>query len=1266
MLSSEHSSGPSCSSKSDSPGVRANPAKSTAEAPVCQDSRDLVQPCPKFSIRDYVFASRSKGVKRSWPFHPNSLQLCLKLGVKDPLPPFEPPDLIRSPPFNTCTNVEQSVAHSEAIPCVSLVKTRDAGSSNVDTSDINFQSSPPVDESSLGPSPCTSPEDGKSGTDQVGSTNESDHTDRLIPVDLQDNSCKKASRRTVVAGPSWRLKNLDSSCETTQKKCKFVVKLGTLVDIRRKEDIASNSSSVSDPMASKTCPVCKIFASTSNTTLNAHIDQCLSVESNSELVETVPVKPKVKSKKNSSLNAHIDHSLSVESNTELVETVVVKPKVKPKKKRLMVDIYKTALPYTLEDLDRRNGTNWAIELAMPTVNKEVCTENRSPEMVQFDPRDAEREGDVYVDSNGIKIRILSKTSDAPLALSDEVGKKKVSKHETGKGILMSKNIFKSKFLKNKKLKMHRRKYNKANRLNSQVQAYPHVDIDEDIFEGQMHTRNPTESISNHGSGTMRQWVCSKRSDIGRNVCRKLRDKRFEKVASGSQKSASSSMLGFDCSPVAASPNVEITSEPLEEMATTSEANGVEQSKGSSRLLRLSSKNPPESTVMAKVPRSAAAVAKRNIREIVTREANKLDNYDIISNSNSGKGSGARRRSFSIAGPSEGPNRLASTSKNFRKQRSLLRTGRRAFSPSNSKIVNGFDQDTEPDTRHAKKFRVTSNSTLKNFVKHTEGDTADNEFSFGSDMPGSWQQDKQYDAAQQAEHIQTDYEGEEPESDMPYTSGSRHDPADSCSEISYGSQSPENSGTDHDDLVEGYGVAVEDLGSSEQLAHCAHESNSVVNNEMDEWRVDPTSAKESSACVTNNRDMGPGAPQDNSSITSNREDSNQEHGFPVGRDTLDSPISTASAMSPTALKDSMSKESEPGPSTVDTIEERITGNLNQETKSTPMVRDGEQLPNEKPCCCSCRGSISRESRSHNQSEIARPMLNFTGNKIPQLRIGVTASSSFNTYQRTSTKPNPFLGSHEQPLASKVSAESSMNLPSYATDCMSPSLQTQLPSPSNPILRLMGKNLMVMNNEESVHPPAPSSDYILRGNYVAPVGFVPPNYQHPNDSAFINIAPATGSHQIPLSSVQAGNLVGPPLHSRSMMHSDHHSQQQSYRNLVPVMHHPTYMMKEVIVIDDSPERRSEPQVSMLHPPVPSQATISVPNTVPPRPFYCLPSPPILPRERAAGSLPVFANVGSMVDVSSSTQGRQTEVANPYTPNPFFVQSQTGYFNPAVYYS
>jgi hypothetical protein len=64
-------------------------------------------------------------------------------------------------------------------------------------------------------------------------------------------------------------------------------------------------------------------------------------------------------------------------------------------------------------------------------------------------------------------------------------------------------------------------------------------------------------------------------------------------------------------------------------------------------------------------------------------------------------------------------------------------------------------------------------------------------------------------------------------------------------------------------------------------------------------------------------------------------------LPFGRESLVSPV----------LKDSRTKESEPGPSTVRAIEEQITGSLNKESKSMRMVRDSEQLPNKKSFRCS---------------------------------------------------------------------------------------------------------------------------------------------------------------------------------------------------------------------------------------------------------------------------------------------------------------------------
>jgi hypothetical protein len=51
-----------------------------------------------------------------------------------------------------------------------------------------------------------------------------------------------------------------------------------------------------------------------------------------------------------------------------------------------------------------------------------------------------------------------------------------------------------------------------------------------------------------------------------------------------------------------------------------------------------------------------------------------------------------------------------------------------------------------------------------------------------------------------------------------------------------------------------------------------------------------------------------------------------------------------------------------------------------------------------------------------------MLNFSGKQISQLHIGLTATTSFNTYQRSNTKANPFLDSHDQPLVAVQRAAS----------------------------------------------------------------------------------------------------------------------------------------------------------------------------------------------------------------------------------------------------
>ncbi|KAL7088234.1 hypothetical protein ACP275_13G115600 [Erythranthe tilingii] len=136
-------------------------------------------------------------------------------------------------------------------------------------------------------------------------------------------------------------------------------------------------------MASKVCPVCKTFSSSSNTTLNAHIDQCLS--SGGPTVEWT-ANPKVS----------------------------IKHRIKPRKTRLMVDIYETALQCTLEDLDRRNGTNWASSNSgFPAQGLKACAEEKNKAYSSVDVGESNEKDAVYIDSKSPKIRSLSKLSDQP-------------------------------------------------------------------------------------------------------------------------------------------------------------------------------------------------------------------------------------------------------------------------------------------------------------------------------------------------------------------------------------------------------------------------------------------------------------------------------------------------------------------------------------------------------------------------------------------------------------------------------------------------------------------------------------------------------------------------------------------------------------------------------------------------------------------------------------------------------------------------------------
>ncbi|VFQ91721.1 unnamed protein product [Cuscuta campestris] len=177
-------------------------------------------------------------------------------------------------------------------------------------------------------------------------------------------------------------------------------------------------------MASKTCPVCKNFSSSSNTTLNAHIDRCLSGE------------PKTVKWASS-------------SNCE-----ASKKRMRPRKTRLMTDIYATAQYCTLEDLDRRNGTTLAVRPSFSAPEMDECGDDNNDKSSPVDIEKTCDEGEVYIDANGTKLRVLSKLNDGKATCS-----KKFTKGDKG-----------SKFLSTNKKKMKKHPNNSQKQLKIMTSA----------------------------------------------------------------------------------------------------------------------------------------------------------------------------------------------------------------------------------------------------------------------------------------------------------------------------------------------------------------------------------------------------------------------------------------------------------------------------------------------------------------------------------------------------------------------------------------------------------------------------------------------------------------------------------------------------------------------------------------------------------------------------------------------------------------------------
>ncbi|KAL9269507.1 hypothetical protein AKJ16_DCAP26358, partial [Drosera capensis] len=342
------------------------PIHDAAAAPSLQDLKNT-----NFSIRGFVFAARSKDISASWPFFAKHLQLCLKNGVKDPLPPFQhlpssgsshalpscTVQLIEKLAGNTGNNLE---SERTASPCEGsfVLEDQSLASDSLIESGRDYMLGEAL---------------GLPDGDPVSLTGEGNN----LESERTASPCKPPLSTVADGIDVAPLAAGAIPAPSNKKRCRLVFKIGRSGNYKPStEDIKCISEGL---MATKICPVCETFSSSSNTTLNAHIDHCLFAK----------------------------RPYPQPGNIE-----PPKPRIKPRKIRLMSDIYETAHRCTLEDLDRRNGTRWAVAMNLYLqVTNSASDHGKNLMLSARNSLNRTDDGSVYIDANGKKIRILSVPSD---------------------------------------------------------------------------------------------------------------------------------------------------------------------------------------------------------------------------------------------------------------------------------------------------------------------------------------------------------------------------------------------------------------------------------------------------------------------------------------------------------------------------------------------------------------------------------------------------------------------------------------------------------------------------------------------------------------------------------------------------------------------------------------------------------------------------------------------------------------------------------------
>ncbi|CAL9127472.1 unnamed protein product [Musa textilis] len=1133
MLSTEIPPAPACSSKLSA--VRTNARSSSTGLPSQEEDPVVLEErtTPNFSIRDYVFASRSKGIEASWPFAPQFLQLCLKHGVNDLLPPFEHPDIVRTQSLGEVEESVQSAACSKpeklAIHSYVLEPT-DPVPSDGEPVSIQQESVSTVQELVLDcPDPTihSSPKDVKSTFYEGFKANKLSHSDvgialtartsqqaeeissqiDILPCSIsQSRNSVKAQFQPEFSDPSH---NLAKFGEPLEKKNRLAPQLGTILDTSQADHLVNNPGMIMHPMASKVCPVCKTFSFTSITTLNAHIDQCLSMGSNCKEV--------------------VNH--------------VAKYKVKPRKKRLMVDIYATAPCCTLEDLDKRNGTNWASELALiaAPINK-VGTHSKRTE-VPLTNSTHDGNGAVHVDSCGGKLSVLSMFNEQTSSSENFELRSHAKESKASMGFLASrKNNFAPEHLKSMNSEAQKEQLISFDLLPKQIQAAAEKDRRTESHQGNAKSPSHVSDSRDHdksiASATIKQRARSRRSDIlqkwtRKGNCSKLDDMipiaRITQITSVQPDPGRSTDMKTLPQKLPRLPE-NMTGSPKTNRVSflRNAVHSMDERKRESPELPSSSSRWPSkgagslNGLILKLSRSSGHFTCSSVMKSKETNTGTQEHFDSTSNrkmviskscsmlrdqrSPTLKKNVMVKRPFCLEARKVRAIEKQSIFKKFHKHRTILRTSQRGLPPSNNVGMCSPTDNTHLLRKRVKRtLRTHQSCTPGSITKIGEGEVTNEVLpsrrnireyssimeqqvnnSLGNTTSGAQRLDTEIETSgmqvaivDSGDHVTktsveeavcdpaaddiVNSEKTEPHLSTQSDSCSCEEDAQPISESEAGAEQLKQICNEQHKLI-GDGSSNEIGNPETPMADVRGTKDSCAIQPI-ECHTDSISVQESSDCLTSHGDVGLELSEKGSSINSIRITASHIESLDSKGEPSGSSVSTVSAVSLPSPTDSKSQNFETEPmsraisdqdnlhlATPSAGRTEATRSLNlenrkQEKRGSVPDKEPDQCLDDKCFFYSCKESLSRDSDMFRENSIARTI---KLKCVPNLCIGPRNSSSFSIYENHTS--NAVLNSKTGPPNQFASAKSSPD-PTCDSTC-SPRPLPQTHSVSSPTLRLDG--------------------------------------------------------------------------------------------------------------------------------------------------------------------------------------------------------------------